>query len=97
MIIPIETPYSTMSRTPLKAVVEFEMELNRSPSLQNMLEVFSTDPDNGCNQRGFASFYAGIYRPTYDKCEGDIPDREGIVAELSVDAYQLLQDMVAHF
>ena len=96
MIIPIETPYRTMSRAPLKTIVEFEMELNRSPSLQNML-VFSTDPDNGCNQRSFASFYAGLYRPSYDKIEGDIPDKEGIVAELSVDAYQLLQDMVAHF
>lgn len=96
MILPIETPYRTMSRAPLKAVLEFEMELNRSPSLQNML-VFSTDPDNGCNQRSFASFYVELYRPSYDKIEGDISDREGIVAELSVDAYQLLQDMVAHF
>ncbi len=93
MIIPIETPYRTMSLAPLKTIVEFEM---RSPSLQNML-VFATDPDNGCNLGSFASFYAGLYRPSYDKCEGDIPDREGIVAELSVDAYQLMQDMVAHF
>ena len=96
MIISIETPYRTMSRAPLKTIVEFEMELSRSPSLQNML-VFSTDPDNGCNQRSFASFYVELYRPSYDKIEGDIPDKEGIVAELSVDAYQLLQDMVAHF
>lgn len=96
MIIPIETPYRTMSRAPLKTIVEFEMELSRPPSLQNML-VFATDPDNGCNLRSFAPFYAGLYRPSYDKCEGDIPDREDIVAELSVDAYQLLQDMVAHF
>ena len=96
MIIPIETPYRTMSRAPLKTIVEFEMELNRSPSLQIML-VFSTDPDNGCKLGKFASFYAGLYRPSYDKIEGDIPDEEGIVAELSVDAYQLLQDMVAHF
>ena len=29
MILPIETPYRTMSRAPLSAVVEFEMELNR--------------------------------------------------------------------
>ncbi len=93
MIIPIETPYRTMSLAPLKTIVEFEM---RSPSLQNML-VFATDPDNGCNLGSFASFYAGLYRPSYDNCEGDIPDREGIVAELSVDAYQLMQDMVAHF
>ncbi len=93
MIIPIETPYRTMSRAPLKTIVEFEM---RSPSLQNML-VFATDPDNECNLGSFASFYAGLYRPSYDNCEGDIPDREGIVAELSVDAYQLMQDMVAHF
>lgn len=96
MILPIETPDRTMSRAPLKAVLEFEMELNRSPSLQNML-VFSTDPDNGCNQRSFASLYVELYRPSYDKIEGDIPDKEGIVAELSADAYQLLQDMVAHF
>ena len=96
MIIPIETPYRTMSCAPLKTIVEFEMELNRSPDLQNML-VFATDPDNGCNLGKFASFYAGLYRPSYDKIEGDIPDEEGIVAELSVDAYQLLQDMVAHF
>ena len=96
MNIPIETPYRTMSRAPLKTIVEFEMELSRSPSLQNML-VFATDPDNGCNLGSFASFYAGLYLPYYDTCEGDIPDREGIVAELSVDAYQLMQDMVAHF
>lgn len=96
MIIPIETPYRTMSRAPLKAVLEFEMELNRSPSLQNMLH-FATDPDNGCNQRSFASFYVELYRPTYDKCEGDIPDRESIIAELSEDAYQLMRNMVAHF
>lgn len=96
MIIPIETPYRTMTRAPLKAVLEIEMEPNRSPSLQNML-VFATDPDNRCNLGSFESFYAGLYRPSYDECEGDIPDREGIVAELSVDAYQLMQDMVAHF
>ena len=96
MILPIETPYRTMSRAPLKTIVEFEMELNRSPSLQNML-VFATDPDNGCNLGSFTTFYAGLHRPSYDKCEGDIPDKEGIVAELSADAYQLLQDMVAHF
>ena len=96
MIIPIETPYRTMSRAPLKAVLEFEMELNRSPSLQNML-VFATDPDNGCNLGSFASFYAGLYRPSYDKCEGDMLDKEDIIAALSVDAYQLMQDMVTHF
>ena len=96
MIIPIETPDRTMSRAPLKTIVEFEMELNRSPSLQNMLH-FATDPDNGCNLGSFASFYAGLYRPSYDKCEGDIPDRENIVAELSAVAYQLMQDMVTHF
>ena len=96
MIIPIETPYRTMSRAPLKTIVEFEMELNRSPSLQNMVH-FATDPDNGCNLGSFASFYAGLHRPSYDKCDSDMLDREGIVAELSVDAYQLMQDMVAHF
>lgn len=96
MIIPIETPYHAMSRTPLSDVVAFQMELSRSSGLQNMV-VFATDPDNGCNLESFASFYAGLYRPSYDKCEGDIPDREGIVAELSVDAYQLMQDMVTHF
>ena len=96
MIIPIETPYCTMPLAPLKAVVEFEMELNRSPSLPNMV-VFLTDVDNGCNLRSFASFCAGLYRPSYDTGDGDLSDREGIIAELSVDAYQLMQNMVAHF
>lgn len=96
MIIPIETPYRTMSLSPLSTVVEFEMDINRSPGLQIML-VLSTDPDNWRNLGIFASFYAGLCRPYYDNCEGDITDREGIVAELSVDAYQLMQDMVAHF
>ena len=93
MIIPIETPYQTMSRAPLKAVVEFEMHLSRSSSLQNKV-VFLSDPDIGCN---LPPFYAGLYRPSYDTGDGDMFDREGIIAELSVDAYQLMQNMVAHF
>ena len=96
MIIPIETPCSTMSRAPFKDVVEFEMELSRYSSLPNMV-VFLSDVDNGCSLRSFSTFYAGLYRPSYDNYAGDIPDREDIIAELSVDAYQLLQDMVAHF
>ena len=96
MIIPIETPYQTMSRAPLKAVVEFEMHLSRSSSLQNKV-VFLSDPDIGCNLRNYTPFYTGLYRPSYDTGDGDMSDREGIIAELSVDAYQLMQNMVAHF
>ena len=96
MIIPIETPYHAMSRTPLSDVVAFQMELSRSSGLQNMV-VFLSDFDNGCNLRSFTTFYAGLRRPVYDECEGDMLDNEDIIAALSVDAYQLMQDMVTHF
>jgi hypothetical protein len=96
MIIPIETPYHAMSRTPLSDVVAFQMELSRSSGLQNMV-VFLSDFDNGCNLRSFATFYAGLRRPSYGECEGDMLDNEDIIAALSVDAYQLMQDMVTHF
>ena len=96
MIIPIETPYHAMSRTPLSDVVAFQMELSRSSGLQNMV-VFLSDFDNGCNLRSITTFYAGLRRPVYDECEGDMLDNEDIIAALSVDAYQLMQDMVTHF
>lgn len=96
MVFAIETLYRTISQASHSMHVVHEMRNGRDYDVSNT-HVFLSDPDGSSKLMDYTKFYAGLYRPSYDTCDYVTLDKEVIISELSADAYQLMQDMVAHF